>query len=517
MSSVPIEPPSKLATPLKFLIRRGAPVIFPVLAGLVLASGFIPYQRDDAFIAYRFAANFAASNEIVYNLGGQWIEGFSSPIWFLLLSLSSKIMGPATLPTVSMVMGLASFFAMLLFAIIISKHSKYRAPDHSRWQTFFIVSLLSTLPAACYYSVTGLETLLFATIVLCYAGATARLLPFSIGVASGFCAAWIRPEGPWLMVMGTTQLLFLLNKGERISGLFNKKNIVLLLAPLAGFISLVLIRWYCFGSLLPNTYWAKEPELITGLKYIYKNFTTPWYGFLLLSALVGGLTGGRIYLGFLVAGLTWIFAAVLEGGDWMPLGRMLLSANILFALAAGGLFAHTAGNNAPTKTSLLRKFIAVPLLLLILASNISAIARQTVESRTTMYTLNIDAKDAIKWLQEEEVQSVGLVDIGEIGFRTGINIFDFAGLTDSYIAKAPGGLLDKEFDLDYLFEKRRPQVLIIRLLEPFKNNIIESSDIEIRIMQDDRFIQQYSLAAKILPAYSREPYYGLLIYRRTDL
>jgi hypothetical protein len=492
-------------------------VAVPFVIALVLACGFIPYQRDDAYITYRFAANFASWQEIVFNQGGPWVEGFSSPIWFLLLAMAAKIKGSAQLPTVSMVLGMASFLALLLIVMIISKNGKNRAFKQGDWQTFLTVSLLATLPAACYYATTGLETLLFALVVLCYAGAIARLLPISLGVAAGFCAAWVRPEGPWLMVMGFAQLLVLLNKGDKISGLLRRQNMALLLAPLAGLFFLTLVRWYCFESLLPNTYWAKEPELTAGLLYVLKQFSTPWYGLLLLAALLGGFLGGRIYLGFLTAGLAWVVAVVLEGGDWMPLGRMLLCANVLFTLAAGGLFHHLVNNASRRRISLHWKFLSVSLLLLLLGSNLYAVARENRYASTSIHTLVQDGRNVVKWLQKEKIQSVGLVDIGEIGFLSGINVFDFVGLTDPFIAHSGGGHLDKTFDLDYLFERRRPQVLIVRMLEPFEHGVLTSSDIEIRIMQDARFVQQYFLAEKILPGYLRNPYYGLLLYKRKNL
>lgn len=489
----------------------------PFIIGLLLACRFIPYQRDDAYITYRFAANFASGHEIVFNQGGPWVEGFSSPLWFLLLSLAAKIVGPAQLPTMGLLLGVTSFLVLLLSGLIINRNVSKRASRVDSWRIFFTGSLLATLPAACYYAATGLETLLFALVVLCYSGAMARLLPIFIGILAGFFAAWVRPEGPWLLVMGLAQLLVTLNKGDKLSGLLRRKNMALLLAPLAGLIVLTLVRWYCFESLLPNTYWAKEPSLAAGLLYVLKQFSTPWYGLLLLAALVGGFWGGRPYSGFLAAGFAWVMAAALEGGDWMPLGRLLLCANILFTLAAGGLFRPLANNAPNLKSPLLAKVLVGLLLLPLLGANLYVIAKENRMADTSLYTLVDDGRKVVKWLQEEKIESVGLVDIGAIGFETGIDVFDFAGLTDPVIATSPGGHLEKTFSLDYLFETRRPQALVIRLLKPFEKKVLSSSGIEIRIMQDARFGQQYSLAKKILPDYLREPYYGLLLYRRNNI
>lgn len=66
------------------------------------------------------------------------------------------------------------------------------------------------------------------------------------------------------------------------------------------------------------------------------------------------------------------------------------------------------------------------------------------------------------WLTASRAASTGMVDIGEIGFRSGVKIFDFAGLTNRRIGHASGPHLNKRFDLDYLFSERWPEVLVFR-------------------------------------------------------
>ncbi len=73
-----------------------APTLLMVLTaclGVGLAWQIVPFQLDDAYITYRFAARFVAGEGLTYNPGGPWVEGFSSPVWLLALSAIAKLFG----------------------------------------------------------------------------------------------------------------------------------------------------------------------------------------------------------------------------------------------------------------------------------------------------------------------------------------------------------------------------------------------------------------------------------------
>jgi len=71
---------------------------------------------DDAFIALRYAKNLAEHGELSYNLG-QRVEGFTSPLWVLLLS-ATRIAGiplPSAAQLLAGAAGLATFAALMLY------------------------------------------------------------------------------------------------------------------------------------------------------------------------------------------------------------------------------------------------------------------------------------------------------------------------------------------------------------------------------------------------------------------
>lgn len=63
--------------------------------------------------------------------------------------------------------------------------------------------------------------------------------------------------------------------------------------------------------------------------------------------------------------------------------------------------------------------------------------------------------------------SAALVDIGEVGYRTGWRIVDLTGLVDPVIGRSPGRHGDKHFPIAH-FAAARPDVVVIRSESPPK-------------------------------------------------
>jgi hypothetical protein len=138
-------------------------------------------------------------------------------------------------------------------------------------------------------------------------------------------------------------------------------------------------------------------------------------------------------------------------------------------------------------------------------------------------TLYHDVGMLREWLVAGGARVVAMIDIGAIGFRSDLEIVDIVGLTDPFVSHSPGGHMTKEFDLSYLFETRRPDAIVIRVarppvrrkdLAPLAYPQSAQSRIEKRIMRDPRLASDYRLHSMILPGYTREPYYGLLVYTK---
>ena len=66
-----------------------------LLAAGVAAWSVHPVAFDDAYITYRYAENALAGHGLVYEPGGERVEGFSNPLWLVLSWLALVVGGDA--------------------------------------------------------------------------------------------------------------------------------------------------------------------------------------------------------------------------------------------------------------------------------------------------------------------------------------------------------------------------------------------------------------------------------------
>jgi arabinofuranosyltransferase len=121
---------------------------------------------DDAYIFYRYATNAAAGLGLVYNVGER-VEGYSSVLWTLMLTLGARRSWDLEVlaPLLGLLLGLATLVLLAHVTSILFPRNP----------------LLSvSVPAACalcsgfsYYAVSGMDTLLFMAVLLAAILATA--------------------------------------------------------------------------------------------------------------------------------------------------------------------------------------------------------------------------------------------------------------------------------------------------------------------------------------------------------
>src|SRR3989442_97899 len=184
-------------------------VVLCALLGVSLALRIPPYQVDDSYINYRYAVNLAAGKGFTYSAGQAPVEGFSSPVWLLGLAVAAAAgIDPAHLPACSVLAGLLSFIVILWVMTRLATRGVLPGTGPPRPIPGYIsASLFALLPTAITYSVMGLETLLFAAVVVVFAMSQADELPPWAGLTAAALAAWVRPEGAWLLVALTAQRL----------------------------------------------------------------------------------------------------------------------------------------------------------------------------------------------------------------------------------------------------------------------------------------------------------------------
>jgi hypothetical protein len=236
---------------------------------------------DDAFIALRYAKNLTEHHELSYNLG-QRVEGFTSPLWVLLISA----LGCSGVPLVSAARllgagaGLFSFWALSRFWDELLP----KAP----WLVLVPAAALAISAPFAAWTLGGLETPLFvATFTLSLASiaraARRRDLQSSLqaGLSVAFCAL-CRPEGATLIAIGSI-VLCLPFPGSR-AGLW--RRLLAWSLPSALLVGgYQLFRLHYYGYPFPNTFYVKTSgEGLWGRGVTYLGFAGTELGWALVGA-----------------------------------------------------------------------------------------------------------------------------------------------------------------------------------------------------------------------------------------
>jgi hypothetical protein len=241
-------------------------------------------------------------------------------------------------------------------------------------------------------------------------------------------------------------------------------------------------------SILPNTDWASLIEVLLCFAPAVFALILPQY---------------RI-IGLLV--LANLAAVTLEGGDWMPGWRFWLPVLPLMYLLITYLAPRLVGWIVPLRIkalvwpfTVLLFFIFNLLLIYIDRFSVRGVLNPAKETRP-VYT-------AVAKLLADYTRldaTTALMDVGRVAFESNRATIDISGLTDRFIAHAPGGFLDKRYPIDYIL-KRDPTYVFIR----------PQFSIDRRIVADENFKHNYLREGNVILNHFDAPELAVLdIYRR---
>ncbi len=376
------------------------------------------YLVDDAFIVARYAGHLAGGEGWAMNPGVP-SDGVTGPLWLLPVSAGSALgLNPLD---VQRALGLAC--TALAVALAVRDQSERRP-------VLLLVVVQGTLGL---WGGAGLETGL-ATLAL-----TAVARPTWGAHAIGWVAAaavaipWLRPE----LVPVALVLAF---------GVGGRRRGVVLGSLAAGAVAVVAFRWALFGHPLPLASAAKLGGLADGFRYVA-------IGVVLLTGIGGavlvgvaaraGQPGMRVLaLALVVHGLT----VALAGGDWMPAHRLFVPVLPLYAVAAARGFRALSSR---------WRWAAFAFALLVPAGLTVLEAQLAWEAGAQRVARAPAVADAVRGRGP-----VALVDVGYVGWATGVEVIDLGGITDPVVARAPGGHLDKRVPLGHLVA-REPRTILL--------------------------------------------------------
>lgn len=450
-----------------------------------------PHTLDDAFISFTYAQNLAAGQGMVFN-PGERVEGFSNPLWVLLLATSrwaglsipgtAKAVGAAA-AFLSVLFGARAAFAAALFVGTQERPSfssagaprgrrtrRRRAktlnanapaafePERSRGVPVLAALLCAAAmvahPGFAYYGVAGLETSLFSLLVL--VGILLHLKQFVDRAASGsrWCylplgaAAITRPEGVIFLLLVSLHRAWLskrpiecvqgesIVKRRRVIGQELRPAIIGWLLPTAY----TAWRLIYFGELLPNTFYAKPGTLLQnptgGLAYLWEFVSSYGLGIALISATCVAVASFRSPLKRVIRTLIFLIAVYTgfvfyAGGDWMAQGRLFQHILPLICLTVAVSLA----------TTLIRFHRPVFLLLLALcvwrAQDVTTFWRDL--DSNSAYDHAHSSKynvEMAQWMADNLPAGTTIVtdEIGAIGYYSRLHVLDQWGLIDKTIA-----------------------------------------------------------------------------------
>lgn len=289
---------------------------------LLAHAGLYRFTTDDAFISFRYARNLADGHGLVFNPGGERVEGYTNFLWVVLLA-GGRLAGvePETAAT-----ALSILATVGLWVVLAGEFVRRAPPGTPVWLVPLPLLGLAATRSFAVWSTSGLETRLFELWIV---WGVLRLLretgphgtsgPPLSGLLFGL-AALTRPEGLLLGACATGSAFALGLPRTRDNWRAWIARVTLFLGPVLAHLA---FRLAYYGAWLPNTYHAKVGGRAwwdMGLDYVaaFGLEYGAWIWIPLLLAAAYGNAGSR------------------EGSRWVLVLAATLVPFVVYVAAIGG-------------------------------------------------------------------------------------------------------------------------------------------------------------------------------------
>lgn len=401
---------------------------------------------EDAYISFRYARNLISGEGLVFN-PGERVEGITNLLWTLLIAAASRISG-VSLPTIALVLGgLCGALTMLVAYRWCRKELvSVGVPTTSAAYVALVVPLLLALaPGFAAYAVSGLETPLFTLLVtggLYLLSRTGTMRSVALGSVLLGAAAMTRPEGALFIMFGGLACALRPGPGR------GARAVASVVPGLAIVLTLIFWRLWYYGSLVPNTFFAKAggKEIMWrwGLPYVQDAAMSLWLPLALLLILGGAvLNRGFLFrsIAVLVALPAWCAYVTYVGGDYMPFFRFFVP-----LLPAAYVFAVPGFAVALTAFGAVRG-VSMSARIAVAAAGIGAFVATSVMQFPDQFRAEADNKaestawyehrvSAAQWLNSQEPEILVAANaVGALGYHSDVRVLDMLGLNDPHIAR----------------------------------------------------------------------------------
>lgn len=442
----------------------------PVAAFLILPRALGTGPVDDTFIFLRYAENFASGQGLVFN-PGERVEGYTSPLWVLLLGALAALGVDlvAAAPAVGGLFGLAT-------VVLVFLEGWRRMPPGSRPLALVPAWFLATSPPLLWWGWSGMETAAAGFLLALGVVLLRRALDHGVGFAGAggvFAVAVLaRPDA----LVALPVLLAWIAFGRHEQGASVHRKLLLFLSPFSLLLLHLAWRYAYYGTLLPNTYYAKAGvprDLLLGSGLLYVGEFSRAY-LAPLTILVGAgawrLHARRaappsVWLASSAVLISWIAYTAGVGGDHLAMFRFFVPVLPLLALAFGSLLEEWARFGAGRG----RSAIAACCLLSLAAAtaiNYRIETRHGGDRARGEVVLAERWSDVGRWLglNVPRGSSLASIVIGAIPYYSRLKTYDLLGLAD--ITVATKGKIAREavvghqkYDTDYILSVRPDYVV----------------------------------------------------------
>ena len=332
------------------ILSRTRAFLAAIVAIYVAYSVRFWFVADDAYITFRFSQNVADGLGLRYNLGDHTpVEGYSNFLWLMLAVPFERLRADVGLWMC--VLSILTGVALLLYV----HWTLRRYFEVSEGAALLAALCMATLPTLTIWATSGLETMPFALFTF----ATFERLVLARrrdawlgGAVAALGLSLIRTEGiAWVGVIVVMGIIGRSIDGRSQDALLPKsvtRSLASLVRPavLAGLLAVALFGAYFasrslyFDSWVSNTTKVKvgfgTKSLQSGLAYVsvyYLTTLVPLLAFLGAPATLRRRLGAGLQV-FLLA-LAFPVYAIVVGGDYLPMGRMLVPGTAFAVLMIG--------------------------------------------------------------------------------------------------------------------------------------------------------------------------------------
>jgi len=310
------------------------------------------FMCDDAYISFRYSRNLANGFGIRFNVTDEPIEGFSNLLWVLIAAIFEALLLD---PTVWMLVISAASGAALLFYLhrALLAHLPFNADVSA-----IVVLLLGCNPAFAVWSTSGLETMPSALAAFAAFERLVLARDWKFGSVAGLALVSLRVEGiGWFAVICVLAALAAMRDEAMTDRREILQPIAICAAIVGSFFAILSIgRFLYFGDLVPNPVHVKVAVGMERFSRGGQYLALFWLTFVPQVFLFAGAPAAirwRQGQGLAIVALAAAFPvwAVAVGGDFMPMGRMLVG-GLAFLAVLGGFALQSLDNVAEHRWSL---------------------------------------------------------------------------------------------------------------------------------------------------------------------